>query len=48
MFKKLLPVFGALLLFGLALLFRTLDVVPAHAEATNCTAGIRGVQEPLA
>jgi hypothetical protein len=47
MFKKLLPVFGALALFGLAFLFRTLDVAPAHGAAT-CTAGIRGVAESLA
>ena len=47
MFKKLLPVFGALALFALAFLFQTLDVKPAHA-ATTCTAGIRGVTETLA
>lgn len=47
MLKKLLPVFGALALFGLAFLFRALDATPAHA-GTTCTAGIRGAQEPLA
>ena len=47
MFKKLLPVFGALLLFGVALLCQHLDVAPAKA-ATTCTAGIRGAAESVA
>ncbi len=47
MLKKLLPVFGALLLFGIAFLCQTLDVTPAHA-GTTCTAGIRGAQDSVA
>jgi len=47
MFKKLLPVFGALLLFDIAFLCQTLDVAPAKA-GTTCTAGIRGAQDSLA